>query len=150
MNNKLFFRSIVLLAIFFNALSSGFSQSNPEVFKVVEEMPRFANCDNADATKKEHDKCSKDKLVEYISDNLVYPEKAKKDGVEGMVVVQFIVEKDGSLSNVKAVRDIGAGCGQSAIDVLQKMNDDGHVWIAGKQRGKPVSVLYTLPVKFQL
>ena len=67
-----------------------------------------------------------------------------------MVVVRFVVEKDGSITDAQVVRDIGAGCGDEAMRVVSMMNGMGEKWTPGKQRGRPVRVQFNLPVKFQL
>ena len=75
---------------------------------------------------------------------------ARENGVEGMVVVQFVVNEKGKVDKVNVVRDIGAGCGEAAAKVVEEMNSFTTGWTPGKQRGRPVKVLYTLPVKFKL
>jgi periplasmic protein TonB len=120
-----------------------------EIFKVVEQMPRFPGCEDK-ATDKEKEDCAKGKMLEYIYKNLKYPAIARENGVEGQVVLQFVVDKDGSIADTKIVRDIGAGCGAAAEIVVNGMNTMGKKWTPGKQRGRPVRVLYTLPVKFKL
>jgi len=65
-------------------------------------------------------------------------------------VIQFVVEKDGSVAETRVVRDIGAGCGTAALKVVDAMNNMPQKWTPGKQRGRPVKVLYTLPVRFKL
>jgi len=120
-----------------------------EIFKVVEQMPRFPGCEDK-ATEKEKEDCAKGKMLEYIYKNLKYPAIARENGVEGQVVLQFVVDKDGSIADTKIVRDIGAGCGAAAEIVVNGMNNMGKKWTPGKQRGRPVRVLYTLPVKFKL
>ncbi|MBK8885677.1 MAG: energy transducer TonB [Saprospiraceae bacterium] len=120
-----------------------------EIFRVVEQMPRFPGCEDK-GTDKEKEDCAKGKMLEYIYKNLKYPAIARENGVEGQVVLQFVVDKDGSITDAKIVRDIGAGCGTAAETVVNGMNNMGQKWIPGKQRGRPVRVLYTLPVKFKL
>ncbi|HMT54152.1 MAG: TonB family protein [Saprospiraceae bacterium] len=120
-----------------------------EIFKVVEQMPRFPGCEDK-GTEKEKEDCAKTKMLEYIYKNLKYPAIARENGVEGQVVLQFVVDKDGSITDTKIVRDIGAGCGEAASTAVTGMNNMGKKWIPGKQRGRPVRVLYTLPVKFKL
>jgi len=120
-----------------------------EIFKVVEQMPRFPGCEDK-GTEKEKEDCAKTKMLEYIYKNLKYPAIARENGVEGQVVLQFVVDKDGSITDTKIVRDIGAGCGSAAESVVNGMNNMGQKWVPGKQRGRPVRVLYTLPVKFKL
>jgi protein TonB len=71
---------------------------------------------------------------------------AKESGIQGRVFVTFVVEKDGSVTDVRVLRGIGGGCDEEAIRVVQKMPK----WKAGKQRGKPVRVQFNLPIKFTL
>lgn len=101
------------------------------IFVVVEQDPEFPGGMEA--------------LYRYLSENLQYPQLAKDNGISGMVYVTFVIEKDGSVSNPKILREIGGGCGAEAIRVVKAMPK----WIPGKQRGKPVRVQFTLPVKFQ-
>ncbi len=103
-----------------------------EVFVVVEDDPEFPG--------------GVDSLKAFIERNLVYPQLAKDNKIEGKVFVTFVVEKDGSISGVKVLRDIGYGCGAEAIRVVMKMPK----WKPGKQRGKPVRVQYNLPIVFKL
>ncbi|MBK9254859.1 MAG: energy transducer TonB [Saprospiraceae bacterium] len=121
-----------------------------EIFKVVEQMPRFPGCEEIAGDEKKKEECAKQKMLEYIYKNLKYPAIARENGVEGQVVLQFVVDKDGSITETKIVRDIGAGCGTAAESVVNGMNNMGKKWTPGKQRGRPVKVLYTLPVKFKL
>jgi len=86
----------------------------------------------------------------YIFSNLKYPTEAKTKKIEGMAVVQFQVKKDGTLDDIKTVRDPGHGLGAAASAVIKKMNTDGIKWIPGKQRGRRVIVQYTLPIRFKL
>jgi protein TonB len=120
-----------------------------KVFKVVEQMPRFPGCESL-GTKEEKKQCADGKLLQYIYKNLRYPSIAIENGVEGTAVIKFVVDKDGSVTNVELVRDPGAGTGAAAQKVVVKMNDLPQKWTPGKQRGRAVSVWYTLPVKFKL
>lgn len=121
-----------------------------EIFKVVEQMPRFPGCEDIDGNNEEKMDCSQKLMLEYIYRNLQYPEEAKAAGVEGRVVVQFIIERNGELTDVKIARDIGYGCGEEAVRVVNLMNSMDEKWIPGMQRGKPVRVQFTLPVQFKL
>ena len=116
-----------------------------EIFTIVEENPRFPGCENK-GTKAEKETCSRDKLLQYLYKNLKYPAIAKENGVEGTVVIQFVVEKDGFVTDARIARDIGAGCGEEALRVVNMMKG----WTPGKQRGRAVRVQFTLPVKFKL
>jgi len=120
------------------------------IFKVVEQMPRFPGCESMIESDMEKEACAKSKMLQFIYKNLKYPKAARYKGVEGMAVVQFVVEKDGSIGQVEILRDPGEGCGEAAADVIRLMNEMEDKWIPGTQRGLPVSVLYTLPVKFRV
>ncbi len=85
-------------------------------------------------------------LSKYLSENIHYPDKARKHNIEGRVIVQFIVTETGSIDSVKIVRGIGAGCDEEAARVVKGMP----VWIPGKQNGKPVNTRFSLPVVFYL
>ena len=103
-----------------------------EVLKVVEEMPVFPG--------------GAGKMKEYIAKNIVYPTYAIENGIQGRVFVTFVVERDGSISNVKAMRGIGFGCDEEAIRVIQSMPK----WIPGRQRGETVRCSYTIPIVFKM
>jgi TonB family protein len=120
-----------------------------DIFRVVEQMPRFPGCEE-EKTEKQKEDCAKIKMLEYFYNNLEYPEEASIKGIEGQVVLQFIVETDGSITDIRVLHDIGYGCGQAAVDVVELWNDMPEKWRPGHQRGKPVPVLYILPVKFKL
>jgi protein TonB len=121
-----------------------------EIFKVVEQMPRFPGCEDIGGTNEEKLKCAEGKMLEYIYKNVKYPPIARENGIQGRVVVQFVVERDGTITDAKVARDIGAGCGEEALRVVKSMNSMGQKWTPGKQRGKPVRVQFTLPVQFKL
>lgn len=117
----------------------------PPIFKVVEEMPVFGDC--AALPLAERRQCSDAALLSYIYQHIRYPGAARENGIEGTVYVQFVVEKDGSASQVKILRDIGGGCGREVERVVAEMPK----WsVPGKQRGRPVRVQFNLPVKFKL
>lgn len=103
-----------------------------EIFYVVESQPEYPGGDKA--------------MYEYLANNLDYPESAKEAGIQGRVFVAFVVEKDGSISNVRVLRGIGGGCDEEAVKVVQNMPR----WTPGKQRGIPVRVHFNLPIKFTL
>ncbi|MBO5844575.1 MAG: energy transducer TonB [Bacteroidales bacterium] len=102
------------------------------IFTVVEESAMFHG--------------GQEELMKYISENLRYPQQAREEGTQGLVYVTFVVERDGSLTDIKILRDIGAGCGEEAVRIVKTMPK----WIPAKQRGKEVRMQYNLPVKFTL
>ncbi len=87
-----------------------------------------------------------DALYKFITDNLKYPQLALENAIEGRVYVTFVVDTDGTVKNVRVLRDIGGGCGREAVRVVEMMPK----WIPGKQRGKPVCSQFNLPVNFVL
>ena len=103
-----------------------------EIFQIVEEMPAFPGGEG--------------KLMEYVAKNIKYPQIARETGIQGRVFVGFVVEPDGSISNVKLLRGIGGGCDEEAMRVIKSLPK----WKPGKQRGKAVRVSYQIPVFFKL
>lgn len=118
-----------------------------EVFRIVEDMPRFPGCEEL-RSKEERQKCAKKKMEDFIAINLEYPAEALDKGIEGKAVVQLMIEEDGTLTRLKVVRDPGYGLGEEALRIVQLMV--GTPWTPGRQRGKPVRVQYYIPVKFEL
>ncbi len=102
------------------------------VFTVVEKMPSYPG--------------GIDKMIQFLSMNIKYPEDAKAKGIEGTVFVTFIVKDDGTVSNVKILRGIDKSCDMEAIRVVKMMPK----WIPGEQKGEKVNVAYSLPVKYKL
>jgi protein TonB len=121
-----------------------------EIFKVVEQMPRFPGCDDEGGSNEEKYNCAVKKMLAYVYKNMKYPAIARENGIQGQVVIQFVVEKDGSITDIRIARDIGAGCGEESQRVVESMNHMGDKWTPGKQRGKSVRVQFTLPIKFKL
>lgn len=103
-----------------------------EIFQIVEEMPS--------------PKGGMEALYTFLSENIRYPYLAMESGIQGRVYVTFVVEKDGSITDVKVVRGIGGGCDEEAVRVVKALPK----WNPGKQRGRPVRVLYSVPVNFTL
>lgn len=85
-------------------------------------------------------------VQKWIGKTVKYPTLAMENGIEGKVLVQFVVERDGSVSNIKVVRGVDASLDKEAVRVISAMPK----WKPGKQRGKAVRVSYTLPIAFQL
>jgi protein TonB len=85
-------------------------------------------------------------MYKFIRENLKYPTRASEAGVQGKVILNFVVGKDGKITSIKVVRGIGFGCDEEAIRVLQKMP----LWNPGKMGGRPVPVYFTFPITFKL
>ena len=121
-----------------------------ELVLIAEQQPRFPGCEHLNLSRLEKDDCSKTKLIEFIYDHIKYPSIARENNIEGMCVIRFVVEKDGSIASIEVIKDIGGGCGLEAKRVVQLMNDMSQKWIPGLQRGRKVRVQYNLPVRFKL
>jgi protein TonB len=85
-------------------------------------------------------------LLKYLAKNIEYPALARENNIQGVVALTFVVNKDGSISEVRTVKDIGGGCGKEAERVVKNMPR----WSAGEANGNPVKVRFTLPVRFKL
>ena len=103
-----------------------------EIFTIVQEQPLPVGGIRA--------------FYEFVGENLNYPSRALRMGLEGRVFVEFVVEKDGSLSDIKVVKGIGGGCDDEAIRVISQAPK----WNPGKQRGNAVRVRMVLPIMFKL
>ena len=103
-----------------------------KVFEVVEQMPSFPGGPSA--------------LMKYLSENIKYPVVAQENGVQGRVVVSFVVERDGSITDVKVARSVDPSLDREAMRVVRSMPH----WNPGKQNGSAVRVKYNVPVSFRL
>lgn len=103
-------------------------------FVIVEEMPTFGGGDINEFR------------INYVQKNLKYPDVAAENGIQGRVIINFVVEPDGRVSNVKVVRGVDPSLDKEAVRVVSASPK----WKPGKQRGKPVRVQYTIPIIFVL
>jgi protein TonB len=87
-----------------------------------------------------------EELLSFIRKSIIYPEIARRAGVEGKVLIGFVVERDGSITEIKIIKGIGAGCDEEAVHVLELAGK----WIPGKQNGKAVRVSMVMPFDFRL
>jgi protein TonB len=106
--------------------------TGPEIVTFAEQMPEFEG--------------GQEDLMKYLSKNIVYPPVAKENGIEGRVILQFVVGTDGKISQIDVVKKLGWGMEEEAVRVVKSMPP----WRPGKQNGKPVTVRFTLPVVFKL
>ena len=125
---------------------------NPEFvvsFDDLESKPRFGGCN--DITEAEElKKCADKAMAEFINKHLKYPETAKNRGIEGKAVISFIVEVNGSLSEITPITSLGGGCEEEAVRVIQLMNDKKQWWVPGMKDGKRVRVKIQLPINFRM
>ena len=125
--------ALMMLVLLFSFMTStAQTKKNDMVFDVVEVMPQFPGGQIA--------------MLKYIMENIKYPEQAMKEGIQGRVTVRFIVEKDGSISDVKPILSVHPLLNKEAVRVVKSMPK----WSPGKQNGKPVRVRFNVPVMFKL
>jgi protein TonB len=106
--------------------------NEPDFFTIVEDMPSFPGGDAA--------------LLKFIAENVTYPPIAKENGITGVVYVSYVVDKDGSIKDVKVVRGADPFLDKEAMRVVKTLKG----YKPGKQRGKPVPVQFTIPIRFVL
>ncbi len=125
--------ALMMFVLLFSFMTStAQTKKNDMLFSVVEVMPQYPGGQIA--------------MLKYIMENIKYPEQAMKKGIQGRVAVSFIVEKDGSISNVRPVHSVHSLLDKEAVRVVKSMPK----WSPGKQNGKPVRVRFTVPVMFKL
>ena len=121
-------------------------EETDEIFTIVQQMPRFPGCEDIGGSDDDKKKCAEKKMLEFIYKNIKYPSIARENGIEGMAVVSFVVDKAGKITDPKVVRDPGGGCGKEALRIVNMMP----TWTPGKQRNRAVRVQFNLPVRFKL
>ena len=125
--------ALMMLVLLFSFMTStAQTKKNNMVFDVVEVMPQYPGGQIA--------------MLKYIMENMKYPKQAMKEGIQGRVAVRFIVEKDGSISDVKPILSVHPLLNKEAVRVVKSMPK----WSPGKQNGKPVRVRFVVPVMFKL
>lgn len=108
------------------------TDTTQEVITMAEVMPQFPE--------------GEEEMYDFINKNLLYPKLAKENGIEGRVIVRFIVQKSGYIDKIEIIRKLGWGCDEEVLRMIQLMPK----WSPGKVNGKPVAVYFTLPVTFKL
>ena len=122
----------ILLMVNTNAMAQNKKAANDKVLEKAEVMPEFPGGEQA--------------MMKFVAENVQYPQEARDKEISGRVLVSFIVEKDGSIADVKVVKGIGGGCDEEAVRVVKAMPK----WKPGKDKGKPVRVSYMMPFTFKL
>lgn len=116
----------------------------PEIYKTCDIMPRFPGCEDPFISDEEKESCGKQKLLEFVYKNLEFPED-ERDRIDGMIVVQFVVDKEGNTNDITVVRSLNKACDKKAVEVVSSFPK----WIPGEHDGKKVNVLYTLPIRMK-
>jgi protein TonB len=137
------------------ALSVPLDSADTKVFDVVEQMPSFAGGEYVVRYRDEEGNVHEQTktcppgqagLFQYLSNTIQYPVVAEENGVQGRVIVTFVVERDGSITDVKVVKSVDPSLDREAVRVVRSMPK----WTPGKQKGDAVRVKYTMPVTFRL
>lgn len=129
---KILFTAVLMLGLFLVSVIETKAQSDVKVFENVDEMPIPPG--------------GMDGLINHFVKNLNYPEVAKKENVQGTVMVTFLIDKEGKVTDPEILRGIGSGCDDEALRIVASMEP----WTPGKVDGKIVITRLQLPVKFAL
>lgn len=108
------------------------NQRENYIYEYVEYMPEFPG--------------GNDSLISYLSENINYPKNANLKNIQGTVLVSFIIDSDGKTTDIKVIKGIGYGCDEEAMRVVREMPR----WKPGYQHGKPVNMIFNLPITFKL
>lgn len=144
MKNLLF-----ISAILFSASAFAQSSSDDAPVRQCEVMPLMADCEGAEG--KNGDRCTQAAIMQFVGENLIYPAIAIENGIEGTVYVTFVIEKDGSVTGARLLRDLGedeasTALEEAAVAAISKLP----AFTPGSQNGEAVCVQYAIPVKFVL
>lgn len=129
---KITYTILIIVGVITTSYSQNTNSTEQNPFVLVEQMPEFPGGDNA--------------LLAYLQKNIKYPAKALKNNIQGTVIINFIVNADGSIRQAKVTRGIGGNCDEEALRVVNKMPK----WKPGKQGGETVPVYYDVPVTFKI
>lgn len=121
--------------LFSDKSGEGKTSTDDDIFVTVEQMPTFQGGNLVD-------------FRNWVMQNVTYPPTALENGIQGNVVVQFVIDKDGKITNIKVLQSPDKTLSNAAIAVLEKANTLRNGWKPGMQRGKPVRVAFTLPIRF--
>jgi periplasmic protein TonB len=136
--------SLLIISVFFanqasaqitipdNSGNRDLHATDDDIYTVVEVQPAFSGGDEA--------------RILYLQNNIHYPLEARKAGIQGTVYVTFVVEKDGTITDIKILRGIGGGCDEEVVRLISHMPK----WSPGMQKGKPVRVQFNMPIRFTL
>ena len=122
----------ILLMANTTAMAQNKKDASEKAYEKVEVMPEYPGGEQA--------------MMKFVASNVKYPQAAIDKNISGRVLVGFVIEKDGSITDVKVVKGIGGGCDEEAVRVVKSMPK----WKPGKEKGKAVRVSYMLPITFKL
>jgi tetratricopeptide (TPR) repeat protein len=139
---------IFLLASLFGPARA---QEDTILYRAVAHAPRFPACEELDTAEAVIQQCAEQALLNYMQQNIRYPQEAVQQDIEGMVVLTYVVEKDGRISRPRLLRDIGGGCGEETLRVFRALQEYDLRFVPGRlQNGDTVRVQTTLPMRFRI
>ena len=123
------------------------ADSTREVFKIVEEFPSFPGCEEIkNSDYQTYKKCAERKLLEYVYATIKYPKIARKNEVTGTAKISFVINKQGDIEDIKVLRGLCEDIKNECVSMVENMPQ----WHPGTQNGKPVNVIFNLPIKFNM
>jgi len=146
---------LLLFSLSVTGLDAQADAADTTVYNVAEQMPypllKSCNPDlHSGWTEDSVRRCAEIQLLTILTRNIRYPEEARKNNTEGTVVVTFVVEPDGKMSNYRILKDIGDGCGGEALRVLQALEEVGLRWQPARRDGKIIRMRQSMPLRFKL
>jgi tetratricopeptide (TPR) repeat protein len=129
---------------------AGQSQGDTTIYSFAEHMPRFPICEGLDTTLAIKKKCADEAFLAFMYENIRYPAAALQENLEGIVVLSFVVEKNGFITQPSIVKDIGGGCGEEALRVIAGMQQMGMRWVPAVREGDTVRARLTVPLRFRI
>ncbi|MFT5648266.1 MAG: TonB family protein, partial [Aureispira sp.] len=155
--------AIIYLAVFYkkNRFKAEFDSIKPLVDKIAPDtlskieinsdyFPRFPGCEIEGMSMEKRKLCADQKLLKFIYSNLKYPKIAFDKNITGTVIIKFTVTHKGKIKDAAIVRNIGGGCGEEVLRIINLMNSLPTPWVPGIIDDKLVSIKYELPIKFML
>lgn len=112
---------------------------------IAQQMPLFGEC-SSEIRRDKFTACSNKEVLRYLAKHIKYPKEARVNNLEGMVIAEIVIDKEGAVTAPKVLRGIGLGCDEEVLRVLRQMPD----WIPGRHNGRAVKVLMRIPVRFTL
>lgn len=148
--NKLF--TLFILCLLANTVIYAQDEmpADTTIYVVSDQAPRFPGCEKLDTTEVVRYECAQRNLLRFVYDNVRYPFDARDQNITGTVVASFVIEKDGTISDAKVIKDIGGGCGEEVLRIVNAMNEVFIRWRPGMRSGVPVRTRFNLPVRFRL
>lgn len=129
---------------------SEISAQDAEVYNIVQDPARLMICEMEPISNRDKKKCSEQRLLRYVTQKITYPEQAIADSIEGTVVVRFVVTDKGLVGDAEVLKDIGGGCGDAALAIIDSIRADSIEWRPGIRDSVFVNSYVTLPIRFNI